>query len=126
MRQSNLDGSNIVNLYNITGEPGGLTVDKNTSRIYWVSDHSIQSVDHYGGKYRKHFILSGKSSGLAMFRDKLYYFLIETVNLVSQALVSIDKNNVSNVLYHNNKGSQVWKSVDIAVLHNDNVAGTYF
>ena len=92
-----------------------------------MSDHSIQSVDHYGGKYRKHFILPGKSSGLAMFRDKLYYFQIETVNSVSQAVVSIDKNNnVSNVLYHNNKGSQVWKSVDIAVLHSDIVKGSYF
>lgn len=124
---SNLDGTNKKYLYNITDEAMGLTVDTNSSRIYWVSryESNIASVLSDGSDYQILVKGLGRPVGLTNFQNLLYVCEQETMKSVYGSIFSIDKQTKKkkSVLGTSNQ-SQLWFQ-DLTVMHNDLQTGIY-
>lgn len=116
---SDLDGSNQNIIVNITGEPNGLVIDYNDSRIYWVAKntHGIESVDLEGGKRRLVAQSLGSPVELAVFKDRLYFCEQERASgEVAPSISSVIKYDGSKKSVLKSE-SGVWFT-DITVHHN--------
>jgi len=118
---SNLDGTNKKYLHNVTDEAMGLTVDTNSSRIYWVSRYAsnIASVLSDGSDYQILVKGLGRPVGLTNFQNLLYVCEQETLKSVYGSIFSVDKQTKEkkSVLGTSNQ-SQLWFQ-DLTVMHND-------
>ena len=114
---SDLDGSNQKIIVNITGEPNGLVIDYNDSRIYWVAKntHRIESIDLDGRNRRLIARSLGTPVELAVFKNRLYFCEQERPHEVAPSISSVIKyDGTKKIVLKSESG--VWFQ-DITVHH---------
>ena len=90
--RSELDGSHILELWNILEKPLGIAIDMNTSRIYWITQNSISSVLPDGSQNQTMAIDIGTSvGGLVLFKDSLYTCEIQNPTHLQLTVSAINK-----------------------------------
>ena len=102
---------------NITGEPNGLVIDSNDSRIYWVVKDSIESIRHDGADHKLVAHSLGSPFELAIFKDRLYLCEQERQHEVAPSISSVLKYDGSKKIVLKSETGGIWFQ-DITVHHS--------
>ena len=92
--KSNMDGTNVRNLFTDLGQPLALTIDLANKQLYWstINDAEVEASDVEGNNRRR--ILSsgiGRPVALAVFESRMYY-----VDTVYEEVARVDLPNGDN------------------------------